>query len=57
MNKKHFIRIINSLPANAVIIPSMDNNYGVMEVKIFTEKTSKDFIQYTIENKHLLASK
>ena len=57
MNKKHFIRMINSLPANAVIIPSMDNNYGVMEVKIFTEKTSKDFIQYTIENKHLLASK
>lgn len=46
MTKQEFIDIVNKMPDNTVIIPDMKNEYGVMSLLIFTEKTSKDFIEW-----------
>lgn len=46
MTKQEFIDKLNELPDDIIIVPSMKNQYGVMDLMIFTEKKSKEFLEW-----------
>lgn len=46
MNKEELIKYIMSLPDDATIAVSDKNEYGCIDVKIFDEKKSDDFLEW-----------
>lgn len=46
MNKKELLEYVQSLPDNATILSSKKNEYGCIDIKIFEEKKSEDFLEW-----------